>query len=323
MMSNVLKCMLLVLSTSVALVTSAVADDWPERPITMIIMSKPGGGMDNASRLVGEQLASHLGQPIKYINRPGGSGRIALDLFLEEKPDGYTIFSGNIPTLVMMQGQRELDYQLGDRLAWMGAYLVDPALLLVSAKSDHTSISEFVASTDELPARVGVANWASAQTLALLQLMDMTNSDLEIIPYSGFKAAATALVGGHIEAAVGNFSATEKLGDEVRYLGIFNETAPDGSNIPPINEALNIDVIDAASIRALGVHAELAEEYPDRYAILEQTIRKVIDDPAFVGSFASIGADLSQAVAWGANDASAAAGVLEELLLEYEDLFEE
>ncbi|MGI9500589.1 MAG: Bug family tripartite tricarboxylate transporter substrate binding protein [Geminicoccaceae bacterium] len=301
----------------------AGAADWPERPITMIIMSKEGGGMDRASRLLGEAMKERLGQPVKYVNRPGASGRAALDMFLDREADGYTVFSGNIPTLMMMHGQQAPGYAMDDKLTWLGAYLVDPALLIVHANSPHASLEAFVASAKEQPVRIGVANWSSVQTLALLQLGDATGAEMEIIPYSGFKGAATALLGNHIEGAVGNFSATQKLGDEVRYLGIFADQAPDGSAVEPVAKALDADVINAASIRTLAVHADLAKSHPERFARLEEVFGDTISDPAFVDSFGTIGADPSQAVTWSTEEASEAAANILSLFEAYQQAFKD
>ena len=178
--------------------------------------------MDRASRLMGGQLSEELGTPIKYVNRPGASGNIALTTFVEADTDGYTVFSGNISTLSMMYSQEAPGDPLADKLTWLGAYLIDPALLITASMEEPQFLEAFIEMAREKIVRVGVANWASVQTLALLQLRDQTKANFEIIPYSGFSGAAIDLIGGHIEAAIGNFSAVEHLrrDNNIRYLGI-------------------------------------------------------------------------------------------------------
>jgi tripartite-type tricarboxylate transporter receptor subunit TctC len=280
----------------------AFAADWPDRPITMVIMSKEGGGMDRASRLVGDAIADKLGLPMKYVNRPGASGEIALQSFLNAKDDGYTIFSGNIPTLMVMYGASKKDYEISD-LSWLGAYLQDPAMLITHPGSGIGSAEAFVEAAKASPQRVGVANWASVQTLALLQLIDQLDLQVEVIPYSGFKKASTALLGGHIEAAIGNFSAVKKLGDQVVTLGIFAEEAPGGEDIALINSLDGVSVIPAASMRAVAVHESLKTAHPDRYAALNGALATVISDQAFIDSFSSIGAVPEQSVTWNEENA--------------------
>lgn len=303
--------------------TSVAQADWPERPVSMIIMSKQGGGMDRASRLLGESLSKRLGQPIKYVNRPGASGEIALKMFLETKDDGYTLFSGNIATLMMMYALRGLDFEFSEKVTWLGGYLDDPALLVTPSASPFGSLEEFVASAKTNPVRVGVANWASVQTLALLQFRDATGVKMEIIPYSGFKGAATALLGNHIEAAVGNFSATEKLGDGVRYLGIFADQSPDKNvEVRSIGKTLGIDVIRAASVRALAVHASLKSSHPDRYEKLRMAFAETITDPSFIDGFGKIGAAESQAINMDEKGAHLASQGIVKQLEEYKSVFE-
>jgi len=278
--------------------------EWPERPISMVIMSKQGGGMDRASRMIGSALSERLGQPMKYVNRPGASGQIALKQFIGTKDDGYTVFSGNIPTLMMMMVLRKQDFKFSDKVKWMGAYLIDPALFVVPAASPHNTLKEFIASAKTKPVRMGVANWASVQTLGLLQVRNATGAQMEIIPYSGFKRAATALIGNHIEGAIGNFAATQKLGKKIKRLGVFADQAPGGLKTPAVKSALNVDVIDAASIRALGVHASLAGKHPDRAKKLQSAFDAAIRDAKFKAAFKSIGANPSQAVEWGPKEAA-------------------
>lgn len=303
---------------------AAAAADWPDRPITMVIMSREGGGMDQASRLLGDAMAAKLGQPMKYVNRPGASGEIALKSYLNAKDDGYTIFGGNIATLMVMFGSEPKDYDINEGLAWLGSYLVDPAMLITSASSDISSLDDFITKAKVEKQRVGVANWASVQTLALLQLQNETDLQLEIIPYSGFKGASTAILGNHIEAAVGNFSATEKLGDQVRYLGIFSDKIPGtDSDELSIRKQANVDVIDASSLRALGVHRALKTAHPDRYDALNTAFSEVIADPAFIESFMTIGADPAQSVEWGEAEADEFANGILDLIKSIGDAFKQ
>ncbi|MGI9452584.1 MAG: Bug family tripartite tricarboxylate transporter substrate binding protein [Geminicoccaceae bacterium] len=298
--------------------------EWPERTVSMIIMSKEGGGMDRASRLLGEHLEKRLGQPIKYVNRPGASGRTALEAFRAAEADGHTIFSGNVSTLTMMAGLTDLDFAFADEFAWVGAYLVDPATIVTSSKSEIATLDELIAKARQEPITVGVANFKSVQTLALAQLRDAAEMQIEIIPYSGFKGASVDVMGGHIDAAVGNFSATEKLGDEVRYLGLFADQAPDARpGLDPIKSMLGADVSDAASIRGLGLHPALNEAFPDRFATLETAFMETIADPAFVESFSTIGADANQAVVWNAEDVAAAVDSIETKLESYREFFDQ
>ena len=312
------------LALSMAIPQSVWADGWPDRPISMVIMSKEGGGMDRASRLLGDAMSAQLGQPMRYVNRPGASGEIALKSYLNAKDDGNTVFSGNIATLMVMYASDTKDYDIGAELSWLGAYLNDPGLLVTTPASGIGSIEAFVEMAQGKPLRVGVANWSSVQTLALLQLQEQADLQLEIIPYSGFKGASTALLGNHIEAAIGNFSAVEKLGDQVQYLGIFADAMPGNrTDAPAVNTLDGIDVLDASSLRALAVHESMKTTHPDRYAVLNDAFQKVIADPAFIESFSTIGASPDQSVIWGEAKADESANGIVDLIRSIGSAFQE
>ena len=74
--------------------TAAIADDYPSKPITIIVPWGPGGMSNVSTRMLGEQMKSILGQPIVYLNKPGASGVVGLQQLKRAKPDGYTIASG-------------------------------------------------------------------------------------------------------------------------------------------------------------------------------------------------------------------------------------
>ncbi|MEQ9329556.1 MAG: tripartite tricarboxylate transporter substrate-binding protein [Rhodospirillales bacterium] len=279
--------------------------------------------MDRASRLVGDAMADRLGKPMKYVNRAGASGEIALRMFLATEDDGYTIFSGNLPTLMLGFGSKPQDYDFNEKVSWLGAYLRDPAILATSSKSPYKSAADFVADATSRQVRVGVANWSSVQTLALLQLAEATGAQLEIIPYSGFKKAATAMLGGHIEAAVGNLAAIEKLGENARSLGIFEDEAPAGTDHVPLETALGIPVLNAASIRALAVHESLKTSHPERYKLLLDAYGATIADPAFAESFTKIQAEPSQKISWSEAAVDKAGDRILKTLNDYRTLFEQ
>ncbi len=298
------------------------AQSYPDRPITMIIMSSEGGGMDRASRYVGDALADVLGQPMRYVNRPGASGQIALQSFIASEDDGYTIFSGNIPTLLLGYGAQDQDIVLEEEITWLGAYLNDPAILATAASSDYQTASDLIADATNRPIRVGVANWSSVQTLALLHLAEQTGAQFEIIPFSGFRNAATAMLAEDIEAAVGNFAAVEQLGEEARSLGIFAPESPN-ENHTPLAEQLGVPIFAAASNRALAVHQSLEANQPERYSTLMAAYEQVVSDIEFAANFSAIRAQPSQLITWGEAEAATAASDILNLLEQYRELFDQ
>jgi tripartite-type tricarboxylate transporter receptor subunit TctC len=84
-----------------AALRGAYAQTYPDRPIKVVVPFPPGGPVDVTARLLGQQLAPHLGQPTIIENRGGASGAIGAKLAAAADPDGYTILCGNISSLVV------------------------------------------------------------------------------------------------------------------------------------------------------------------------------------------------------------------------------
>ena len=74
--------------------TLAAAQDWPQRPIMLIVPYPPGGTTDFQARVMSERLAAKLGQPVVVLNKPGASGIVATEFVIRSKPDGYTLLFG-------------------------------------------------------------------------------------------------------------------------------------------------------------------------------------------------------------------------------------
>src|SRR5258706_12207758 len=81
--------------------TAALAADWPDRPIRMLVGFAPGGGTDATARAIAPKMSELLGQQIIVDNRPGATGNIATDIAAKSNPDGYTILMGTIAALAI------------------------------------------------------------------------------------------------------------------------------------------------------------------------------------------------------------------------------
>ena len=323
------KLMPLALCMAIGLVSLKAAQaEYPERPIEIIIMSKEGGGQDLASRMIGDVVAKHLGATIKYTNRPGASGRIALETFLAAEADGHTLLAPNIETITIMYGlnQDKLGFAWDDEVEWLGAHLVDPGVLITPAGRPWADIGAFIDTAKQEKVRIGVPNWASAETLALLQLQEQTGAQFEIIPYSGGKKALTAILGDQIEAGLLKYAVTRKAADEIRYLGIFqdeNTVDKDAAGLVPVNQSLGTEVANVASLRSLAIHASLKTEHPDRHQMLHDAYAAALADPGLAEHAKEMGLKPNQLIAWDSDKAKAAAASTLSGIEEHRVMFEE
>jgi hypothetical protein len=137
-------------------VTFAATQDYPTRPIRIIVGFAPGGGVDTVARLVGQEMSKSLGQSIVVENRPGAAGTIGAGAAARSEPDGYT--------LVMLPGghalygatHKSLPFDTVNGFEWISTIVTLQFLALVRAESGHRSMPELDKVADEIRARHGV-----------------------------------------------------------------------------------------------------------------------------------------------------------------------
>jgi tripartite-type tricarboxylate transporter receptor subunit TctC len=183
--------------------TQAVADDWPSRPIRMVVPFPAGSSPDLIARIVTEKLALALGQSIVIENRPGAGGNIGTGAVAKAAPDGYTLlFTINGPLVTAPSLYRHLSYDPMKQLAPVTLVATSPNVLAIDARLPVHSLREFVALAKSKPGALnyGSVGNGSAAHLAMEQLKAMAGIDLQHVPYPGFPQITTAMIGGQVQA---------------------------------------------------------------------------------------------------------------------------
>lgn len=187
----------------------AQAQDWPSRPVRIVVPSVPGGSLDILSRLFGRGLAERLGQPFLVENRGGGGGNIGFDAVAKSRPDGYTIMIASDPLAVnpAMFGKLPFDPLRDFSPIIMIATLSQ--VLAVHPKVQAATFAEFVAlgRSRPKPISVGTSGNGSPGHLAVA-LMVQAGIPLVHVPYRGAGAALVDVVGGQIDATIVTLPAT-------------------------------------------------------------------------------------------------------------------
>jgi tripartite-type tricarboxylate transporter receptor subunit TctC len=179
----------------------AQAQDYPVRPITLVVPYAAGGGNDVMARIVGEKMSRTLGQQIVIENRPGAGGALATRQVAKAAPDGYTLVIGGTgslavnPTLLPAVG-----YDVRKDFAPIGLIGTSAMIVLVHPSVPAKSISELIAHLRKLD---GKFNYASAGTgsgihLAAELFATMAGVKMTHIPSKGTGPALTDLIGGHV-----------------------------------------------------------------------------------------------------------------------------
>jgi tripartite-type tricarboxylate transporter receptor subunit TctC len=228
-------------------VTPAAGQDaasWPSRPVRIIVPASAGGIADAVARLLGEGLAKRLGQPFVIDNIAGAASVIGTAAAAKAPPDGYTVLIGAIAPLGIVPHVRKTSYVVERDLAPVGVVATQPHLLLVNPeKMAARTLPEFVQLTKDNPGKYNYASSGAGQLnhLEMELLLLKTGTKMTHVPYKSSGDQATALVGGHVDAAV--FGITAALpyikGGTVRPIAVMTaERYPDLPDLPAVKELI-------------------------------------------------------------------------------------
>jgi tripartite-type tricarboxylate transporter receptor subunit TctC len=231
------------LAAGVVAAAPLLAEDYPTRPVTIIVASTPGGGTDIVSRIVGEQLSKQLGQPFVVQNLPGAGSLTGTEVAAKAAPDGYTLQTGlNVSMAVNPSLFAQMPYDPVADFAPVGMMAEFPFAIVVSKNFPAHSIKELVAIGKERP---GAINYASAgigtgQQLSMELFKLMTGTNFTHVPYRGAAPAYTDVISGQVPIFLDNLASAlgQIKGGSVRALAVTGKSrSPLLPDVPTVEEA--------------------------------------------------------------------------------------
>jgi tripartite-type tricarboxylate transporter receptor subunit TctC len=181
--------------------TSAFAQDYPTRPITLIVPYTAGGGNDAMARVVADKMGVSLGQQIVIENRGGAGGSIATRQVARAAPDGYTLGLGGTGTLAIDPTlYPNVGYDPRKDFAPIGLIATSALVVLVNMQVPATTLKDFIALAKKEPGKIDFASAGSGSGIHLGTelLAHMAGIKMTHIPYKGSAPALTDLIGGHV-----------------------------------------------------------------------------------------------------------------------------
>jgi tripartite-type tricarboxylate transporter receptor subunit TctC len=185
-----------------ALIAPATAQDYPNRPIKIMVAFPVGGLLDTVSRVVGDKLSARLGQQVVVESRPGAGGTLATQAVARAEPDGYTLMMINDNHAVNPSVFNNIPYDSMKDFAFIGFVGSAPMVLTVNAQVPARSVKDLVALAKTKPGSLSYASVGpgSASHLAGELFTAKTGIKMLHVPYKGGAPALTDLVAGHVNA---------------------------------------------------------------------------------------------------------------------------
>ncbi len=196
--------LLLAIVMLLGIVSAQAQDDYPSRPVQIIVPFPPGGVAELNARAAAEVLSRILKQPFVLVNRPGAGGATGNALVANAKPDGYTLLAGLASMVVIPPAERlggkEPTYQI-EQLVPVALISADPMMFIVRTESPLKTIQELIADAKSRP---GKPSYASSGIygnihLAVEMLAHSANLNFLHVPYAGGGPANTAVLSGQVD----------------------------------------------------------------------------------------------------------------------------
>ncbi len=190
---------------AVALAPTTAARTQDGRPIRLIVGFTAGGTTDFVARLLAERLKASLSEPVIVENKPGANGAIAAEYVAKSEPDGHTLFFSTVGALAINPALRSnLAYDPVKDFAPVGMAVFNSTMLVVAASMKVDSAREFAALARTRPVTVGITGLGSISHLALELFQAAAGVKLQAVPYRGAAQALTDLLGGQLDALLGD-----------------------------------------------------------------------------------------------------------------------
>ena len=222
----------------------ARAEDYPTRPVTIIVPYTPGGSTEILARIVGQRLEPKLGQSVIVENKPGAGTVIGTTAVAKAAPDGYTLLmSTPTPMAINVRVHKELPYDPATDFVPLALVASAPFVLVVNPALPVHSVAELIAYAKQKPGQLsyGSGGVGAPHHLYAELLKSMTGIQITHVPYKGSLPALNDVVAGHIDLMFCDIPPASGMiqTGRVRALGVSTKTRISGfADIPPVGDTV-------------------------------------------------------------------------------------
>lgn len=243
----------------------AFAQEYPSRPVKIIVPYPPGGVTDLISRSMADPMAKFLGQPVVIENKPGGGTTLAYSLVASSKPDGYTIGHLALGTLVGNYLAYDVAYNPLKSFTYIGEVGIYAMSIIVKADAPWKTWDEFVSYSKNHPheIRMGFTNPVSTNAIPTKWINKKLGNVWKEVAFDGETPCISALLGRHIEAFPGGgaHNILVKDGRARMLLALTTDPIPGYVNVPTFKQVYGKDLNNIAGYMApVGIPAPILKK---------------------------------------------------------------
>lgn len=269
--------------------SAALANGWPDRPISLVVPLSPGGSTDTTARLLAQKLGGVLGQTVVVENRAGAGSNIGAAFVAKAPADGYTLLMATSTIASNVTLYKKLSYDLQKDLIPVSQVALIPNVLTVNTTVPARTLQEFITVAREQKSKInyGSAGSGTSQHLSGALFNSMANTEMVHVPYKGGAPANADLMAGQIQVVFSPLVEVLPYIDsgKLRALGVTTTTrSARVPNVPAVSEALpGFEVVLWNGVFApAGTPPAVVDK-------LSSAIQKIMQDPALRKTLAEQG----------------------------------
>jgi tripartite-type tricarboxylate transporter receptor subunit TctC len=268
---------------------TALALDYPVRPVHVIVFFAAGGGNDIIARLMGQWLSERLGQQFVIENRPGGGGNIGTEAVVRAAPDGYTLLLVSSPNMANGTLYDHLNYDFIRDIAPVGSISREPNVMVVNLSVPAKSVPEFIAYAKANPGKINyaTAGIGSSQHMSGEMFKMMAGIDMVHVPHRGSAPALQSLLGGEVQVMFASMPSSLEFirAGQLRALAVTTATrSAELPDLPPVGDFL--PGYEASVSYGIGAPRDTPREIVER---LNKEINAGLADPRFAARLTDLG----------------------------------
>lgn len=257
------------------------AQDYPSRPVKIVVGFPAGGGVDTSARVVGQEISKGLGQSVVIENKSGAAGTLGAAEVARAAPDGYTLMVTPGGHAIFGAMWKSLPFDTVKSFDWISNIITVPFFIVVPAGSEFKSLADVIAKAKAAPGTVtyGSAGPGSTHHLGIELLAGRTGVKFNHIPYRGDAPVITALLASEVQFALATPTQTlsNVQGGKLRAIAVAGNSRYAGlPGVPTVEQALGIQNYDVSTWFAIAGPAGMPKPVLDR---LNAEVRKAVAVP--------------------------------------------